>query len=137
MAAAAKREIAKPKGERTVLDPDAPFCKALSNTAFARFSQVLCTQRFGSYRDDECQFSENLRPLRPPDVPAILSCTIFCHRPVDGVHSIEKTCSYKGVIFIDEKNRRSTTGPFFDSFLSFSGWCGVRGSSEVTLHTEK
>jgi hypothetical protein len=38
---------------------------------------------------------------------------------------------------IDGKNRRSTTGSFFDSFLSFSGWCGVRGSSEVTFLIER
>ena len=26
---------------------------------------------------------------------------------------------------------------FFDTFLSFSGWCGVRGSSEVTFLIER
>ena len=49
------------------------------------------------------------------------------------LHSIENTCTYKRVFLIDGKNRRSTTGSFFDSFLSFSGWCGVRGSSGVTV----
>jgi hypothetical protein len=38
------------------------------------------------------------------------------------------------MFLIDENNRRSTTRSFFDSFLSFSGWSGVRGSSEVTLY---
>jgi hypothetical protein len=28
-------------------------------------------------------------------------CTIFCHRAVNGVHSIENACSYKGVFLID------------------------------------
>src|SRR5215831_10490842 len=28
-------------------------------------------------------------------------CTIFWHRPVNGVHSIENTCTYKGVFLID------------------------------------
>lgn len=60
-------------------------------------------------------------------------CTISGHVLVDGVHSIENTCTYKGVFFVDSQIRRSTTGSFFDSFLSFSGWCGVRGSSEVTF----
>ena len=60
-------------------------------------------------------------------------CTKTGHRAVNGVHSIEKTCTYKRRFSIDEKNRRSRTGSFFDSFLSFSGWCGVRGSSEVTF----
>jgi hypothetical protein len=64
-------------------------------------------------------------------------CTIFGHRAVHGVHSIEKTCTYNGVFFVDGKNRRSTTRSFFDNFLSFSGWRGVRGSSEVTFLIER
>jgi hypothetical protein len=52
---------------------------------------------------------------------------------VDELHSIEKKYSYREVFFIDEKNRRRKTESFFDSFLSFSGWCGVRGSSSVTF----
>jgi len=56
---------------------------------------------------------------------------------VNGVHSLENPRTYKRVFFIDEKNRRSTTRSFFDSFLSFSGWCGVRGSSRVTVETER
>src|SRR5580698_399865 len=63
-------------------------------------------------------------------------CTIFCHRVVDGLHSIENRDSYKRVFSIDEKNRRSRTGSFFDIFLGFSGWCGVRGSSEVTVRSK-
>jgi len=34
-------------------------------------------------------------------------CTIFWHESVDAVHSTEKTCTYKRVIFVDVKNRRS------------------------------
>ncbi len=64
-------------------------------------------------------------------------CTISGHRPVNGVHSIENTCTYNHVFFVDWKNRRSTTGSFFDSFLSFSGWCNVRDSSEVTFLIER
>ena len=64
-------------------------------------------------------------------------CTIFGQVPVNGVHSIENTCTYKRVFFVDWKNRRSTTRSFFDSFLSFSGWCGVRGSSRVTVQAER
>jgi hypothetical protein len=66
-----------------------------------------------------------------------IHCTIFGHRVVDGLHSIEKSDSYNGVFSIDEKNRKRTTGLFFDSFLSFSGWCGVRGSSGVTFLIER
>jgi hypothetical protein len=60
-------------------------------------------------------------------------CTISGHGAVNGVHSTENMCTYKRVFSVDEKNRRSKTTLFFDSFLSFSGWCGVRGSSEVTF----
>ncbi len=34
-------------------------------------------------------------------------CTILRHGAVNGMHSIEKACSYKGVIFVDVENRRS------------------------------
>jgi hypothetical protein len=64
---------------------------------------------------------------------ASMHCTKSGHRLVDVLHSIEKTCTYNRVFLIDGKNRRSTTRSFFDSFLSFSGWCGVRGSSGVTV----
>jgi len=46
-------------------------------------------------------------------------CTISGHPPVNGVHLIENTCTYKRVFFIDGINRRSTTGSFFDSFFKF------------------
>ena len=66
-----------------------------------------------------------------------IHCTIFGHPLVDGVHSIEKSDSYRSVFSIDEKNKKSKTRLFFDSFLSFSGWCGVRGSSGVTFLIER
>ena len=62
-----------------------------------------------------------------------LPCTKSGHRPVNGLHSIENTDSYRALFFVDSKFRRSTTGSFFDNFLSFSGWCGVRGSSAITF----
>ena len=66
-----------------------------------------------------------------------IHCTIFGHPLVDGVHSIEKSDSYRSVFSIDEKNKKSRTRLFFDIFLSFSGWCGVRGSSGVTFLIER
>ena len=66
-----------------------------------------------------------------------LLCTISGHGAVNGTHSIENMWTYKRVFCIDGKNRRSTTRSFFDSFLSFSGWCGVRGSSAVTFLIER
>ena len=62
-----------------------------------------------------------------------LLCTKSWHRLVDELHSIEKASSCRRVFSIDEISGRSRTGSFFDSFLSFSGWCGVRGSSGVTF----
>ena len=76
---------------------------------------------------------ENSRPDAAFQESRCAVCTKSGQRLVDGLHSIENTCTYKRVIFVDEKNRRSTRGSFFDSFLSFSGWCGVRGSSGVTV----
>jgi hypothetical protein len=70
---------------------------------------------------------------RVPQENALWVCTKSGHRVVDGLHVIEKTDSYEGEFSIDGKNRRSTTRLFFDSFLSFSGWCGVRGSSRITF----
>jgi hypothetical protein len=76
---------------------------------------------------------EKPHPVRVLDENPFHSCTKSGHRPVNGLHSIENTCTYKHVFFVDGNNRRSTTRSFFDSFLSFSGWCGVRGSSGVTF----
>jgi hypothetical protein len=51
------------------------------------------------------------------------------HAPVDRLHLIENTSTYNPRFSIDEKFRKRRTRLFFDSFSSFSGWCGVRGSS--------
>jgi hypothetical protein len=105
----------------------------LSDAGRARFSQ---TNNKAQPRSKHSVPPKNLRnppPARLPRENDFSSCTIFGQGAVHGVHSIENTCSYKCVFSIDEKNRRSTTRSFFDSFLSFSGWCGVRGSSVVTV----
>ena len=47
------------------------------------------------------EFSQKPRPMRLPRENVRAGCTIFCHRPVNGVHSIENTCTYKGVFLID------------------------------------
>jgi hypothetical protein len=56
---------------------------------------------------------------------------------VDGLHSIEnktdKATHFRLTAKLESVQRES----FFDSFLGFSGWCGVRGSSDVTLNVEK
>jgi len=65
------------------------------------------------------------------------SCTKSGHSPVDRLHSIENTNTYRRRFFVDSRFRRSKTGSFFDTFLSFSGWCGVRGSSVVTFLIER
>jgi hypothetical protein len=60
-------------------------------------------------------------------------CTKSCHGAVNGLHTVENTDSYNPRFSIDVIFKKRRTGSFFDSFLSFSGWCGVRGSSEVTV----
>jgi hypothetical protein len=88
----------------------------------ARFSQECCTAVIPS---------ENWFP-GTNSAESRLWCG-FWRTLIPRLHLLENRCTYKGVFFVDSKNRRSTTGSFFDSFLSFSGWCGVRGSSEVTF----
>jgi hypothetical protein len=56
-------------------------------------------------------------------------CTKSGHPPVDTLHLIENK-SDKDAHFSLTLKLESVKGlSFFDSFLSFSGWCGVRGSS--------
>src|ERR1700685_4012777 len=46
-------------------------------------------------------------------------CTKPGHRPVNGLHSIENTSTYKARFFVDEKNRKCRTESFFDGFQVF------------------
>jgi hypothetical protein len=55
------------------------------------------------------------------------------HRAVDGVHSIDFAGDKRTCFLLTLKMKGVKTNSFFDSFLSFSGWRSVRGSSEVTL----
>ena len=104
--------------------------KPLPDTGSPRFSQAvnnLRSQVSVQGRERKCAWGGEFSGS------CASACTKSGHLPVDGLHSIENTCTYIPVFFIDEKYRRSRTGSFFDSFLSFSGWCGVRGSSRVTV----
>jgi hypothetical protein len=56
---------------------------------------------------------------------------------VDGLHSIENTADKSTHFSLTAKLEGVQKESFFDSFLGFSGWCGVRGSSEVTLNIAK
>jgi hypothetical protein len=49
----------------------------------------------------------------------IYRCTKSGHAPVNGLHSIENTSTYKARFFIDEKIRKRRTESFFDSFSVF------------------
>jgi hypothetical protein len=64
-------------------------------------------------------------------------CTNTGHLPVDRLHLIEKkqdkATNFSLTLKIEGVKRES----FFDNFLSFSGWCGVRGSSAVTFSIAK
>jgi hypothetical protein len=46
-------------------------------------------------------------------------CTKSGHMAVNELHSIENATTYKSRIFVDEKNRKSRTKSFFDSFSVF------------------
>ena len=105
----------------------------LPDAASARYSQSLNMSTIHpQYGWKSINTAGKLHPAQRRQRNISSICTKSCHWPVHGVHSIENACTYRRVFFVDWKNRRSTTGSFFDSFLSFSGWCGVRGSSRVT-----
>jgi hypothetical protein len=52
---------------------------------------------------------------------------------VDGLHSIDFAADTRAGFLLTLKMKGVKTNSFFDSFRSFPGWCGVRGSSKVTL----
>jgi len=52
---------------------------------------------------------------------------------VDGLHSIDKKVLASCDFSLTGKIEGVKTQSFFDNFLSFSGWCHVRGSSTVTF----
>jgi hypothetical protein len=66
-----------------------------------------------------------------------LDCTNSGHAAVDGLHSIEKTILTNPCFPLTPKIEGVKTQSFFDSFLGFSGWCNVRGSSKVTFLTAR
>jgi hypothetical protein len=65
------------------------------------------------------------------------TCTKSGHPPVDALHSIENKSDKVAQFSLTPEIEGVQTESFFDSFLSFSGWCGVRGSSSVTLNIAK
>jgi hypothetical protein len=117
----------KPPHQKTSLETpcSAPILRDFHNKLQASGS---CPRAANTFENPP---NPTIHALSPRSGP--LLCTKSGHGLVDGLHSVENKCTYKRVIFVDGKNRRSTTGSFFDSFLSFSGWCGVRGSSGVTV----
>jgi hypothetical protein len=110
-----------------------PYPNPLPGAASTRFSQAANTVLSGIHLDPyQCAMRNSLSGAGSAR-NAVQVCTKSGQAPVDGLHSLENAWGYKERFFVDEKDRRSTTRSFFDSFLSFSGWCGVRGSSEVTF----
>ena len=66
-----------------------------------------------------------------------MGCTKIRQRPVNELHSIESAAD-KDALFLLTINLKSVkTTSFFDTFRSFSGWCSVRGSSEITCFLKK
>ena len=113
------------------------FMKPLSDAGIAGFSQSMHEDRRSWMRYFQLTSQRKPRRKRVLGETGCGGCTVLRQGAVNGVQSIENAGSYRGVFFVDGKNRRSTTRSFFDSFLSFSSWCGVRGSSRVTVLTER
>jgi hypothetical protein len=60
---------------------------------------------------------------------ASCACTKSGHPPVDGLHPTENKPDKGTHFLLTAKLEVVQRESFFDSFLSFSGWCSVRGSS--------
>jgi hypothetical protein len=80
---------------------------------------------------------ENPRPACLLRDIALCSCTKSGHPPVDGLHSIENKADKAARFLLTAELESVQRESFFDSFSGFSGWCGVRGSSWVTLNIAK
>ena len=106
---------------------------ALLDAVFARYSQLSHGRASISSLSASCRASRNPRPTCLLRAMAFSTCTKFGHPPVDGLHSIENTALVGAHFSLTKIMKSVKQKSFFDSFLSFSGWCGVRGSSSVTL----
>ncbi len=60
-------------------------------------------------------------------------CTKNRHGLVNELHSVDSRGDKDAQFSLTIKIESVKTTSFFDTFPSFSGWCGVRGSSEITL----
>ena len=105
-----------PEGQKKIRSVHYHRSNPLPRADRARFSQTA------NQRIPPPTSARRIQPLAKPAIGKASKgstyehCTKSCHRLVDGVHSIENTCTYKRVFFVDEKNRKSRTESFFDSF---------------------
>ena len=61
------------------------------------------------------------------------ACTKLRHGPVNGLHSVDSAVDTSARFLLTGTIEGVKRHSFFDTFPSFSGWCCVRGSSQVTL----
>jgi hypothetical protein len=98
-------------------------------TTFPHASPAAATQELGTWARRE------LHPTRLPCEIVELGrwrCTKIEHGPVDPLHSIDFAMDKNPSFSLTLKIEGVKTYSFFDTFLSFAGWCCVRDSSEVT-----
>jgi hypothetical protein len=109
----------------------------LPSAPFTRYSQPR--NRFENAHPLTSLHWESRKPA--PRLPSARNCSSTCtksgHPPVDALHSIENKSDKVAQFSLTPEIEGVQTESFFDSFLSFSGWCGVRGSSSVTLNIAK
>jgi hypothetical protein len=101
----------------------------LLDAVFARYSQLSRDRAALGSLFASCRASRNPRPTCLLRAVVFSTCTNFGHRPVDGLHSLENTVLAGAHFSLTKIMKGVKQKSFFDSFLSFSGWCGVRGSS--------
>ena len=81
--------------------------ESVVGASFARYAQTLSTSFLSLTLAAPYQNSLETQSVAGFGEIAWAGCTILRHGAVNGVHSIEKACSYKGVIFVDVENRKS------------------------------
>jgi hypothetical protein len=114
------------------------FPKSLRDKACAVFSQAGMSILFSKNNIAFREFAAKARKI-----------WTFRDRPIGGIAPSSVICLWigctrlktrvlrGGVFSLTRKIKRVKTQSFFDSFLSFTGWCGVRGSSKVTFLTAR
>jgi hypothetical protein len=95
------------------------------------------TERCACVRSNGDVSGARSREMTPGQLPIYensrAGCTKIRHGPVNRLHSIDSAGDRNALFSLTINLKSVKTNSFFDTFRSFSGWCSVRGSSEITF----